>query len=247
MIRLRVPVAFLLLFIGILPFALHSAEAQEQGLVRMYMINPLTGNETFNLRDYPVNSAFTVDFYIGNVTDLITWQIHLTYNRTLINYAKAWFPDDNVFKQAIDKGATPMKGISVNVDNATDVGDLLIVMTCTYPPSGSLKYPVTVESKELLCRVNFTVAMHSTFTQIVFVAKQENPSSLYVAPPYYLAGYGTSVETLSGTYLADGEPAVIYDPTPIPEASVLLILIWIPSTLALILTRKRTKRCDHDR
>jgi hypothetical protein len=211
------------------------------------MINPLTGNATFNLRDFPVNGAFTVDFYIGNVTDLITWQIHLTYNRTLINYVKAWFPDDNVFKQAIDKGAIPMKGISVNVDNATDVGDLLMVMTCTYPPNSSFKYPVTVESKELLCRVNFTVAMHLTFTQMVFVAEQENPSSLYVAPPYYLAGYGTSVETLNGTYLAVGEPAVIYDPTPISEASLLLILVWIPSTLAIILTRRRTRKCDHAR
>jgi hypothetical protein len=212
----------------------------------MYMINPLTGNETFNFRDYSLSGAFTVDFYIGNVTDLITWQIHLTYNRTVINYAKAWFPDDNVFKPAIDEGATPMKGTSVNVDNATDVGDLLIVMTCTYPPGSSLKYPVTVESKELLCRVNFTVAMHSNFTQMVFVAGQENPSSLYVAPPYYLTGYGTSVETLNGTYLANGEPAIIYDPTPISEASLLLILTWIPLTLAIILTRRRTKRCDHE-
>jgi hypothetical protein len=208
----------------------------------MYVVNPQTGNETFNLRDHPLNGAFTVDFYIGNVTDLITWQIHLTYNRTLINYAKAWFPDNNVFKQAIDEGAIPMKGIAVNVDNATDVGDLLIVMTCTYPPSSSFKYPVTVESRELLCRVNFTVAMHSNFTQMVFSTGQENPSGLFVMPPYYLAGYGTSVETLNGTYPAGGEPALIYDPTPVPEASLLLILFWIPTTLAIVLARKRTKK-----
>lgn len=213
----------------------------------MYMINPLTGNETFNLGGFPVNSAFTVDFYVGNVTDLITWQIHMTYNRTLINYAKAWFPDDNVFKQAIDRGAIPMKEVSVNVDNATDVGDLLIVMTCTYPSSSSLKYPVTVESKELLCEVNFTVAMYSTFSQMVFVAGQQNPSGLHVMPPYYLAGYGTSVETVNGTYSADGEPAAIDDLISTPEASLLLILIWIPLTLAFVLARRRTKRCDCDR
>lgn len=212
----------------------------------MYMVNPLTGNETFNLRDDPVKGAFTVDFYIGNVTDLITWQIHLTYNRTLINYTKAWFPDNNVFKQAIDEGAIPMKGIAINVDNATDVGDLLIVMTCTYPLSGSFKYPVTVESRGLLCRVNFTVAMRSNFTQMVFSAGQENPSGLYVMPPYYIAGYGTSVETLNGTYLAYGEPAVIYDLTPVPEASLLLLLIGIPTTLTIILTRMRRKRCYHE-
>jgi hypothetical protein len=247
MTELCFPIFILFLLISILPFACHHAEAHEQDFVRMYMVNPLTGNETFNLPDYPINGVFTIDFYTGNITDLITWQIHLTYNRTLINYSKAWFPDNNVFKEAIDEGAIPMEGIAVNVDNATDVGDLLIVMTCTYPPSSSFKYPVTVESKELLCSVNFTIAMHSTFTQMIFAAEQQNPSSLYVAPPYFLTGYGTSAETLNGTCLADGEPAAIYDPAPVTEASLLLILLWIPSALAIILTTKRMKRCDRER
>lgn len=246
MIERRIPVFLLLVYISFLPLALHSTKGQAQESVSVYMINPLIGNNTFNITDSPVNSVFTVDFYVGNVTDLITWQIRLTYNSTLINYAKAWFPDDNVFQQAVDSGATPLTEVSNNVGNTTDVGDLLIVMTSSHSPSNALMYPVTVASKALLCKVNFTIAMHSTFTQIVFVAEQENPSSLYVAPPYCLTGYGTSVETLSGTYPADGDPALITCPTSLPEASVLLFLAWIPSTLALLLTRQ-SKRRDHDR
>jgi hypothetical protein len=207
----------------------------------MYIVNPLTGDSTFNVSDCPVGSAFTVEFYVGNVTDMVTWQIHLTYNRTLIRYAKAWFPSDNVFMEAIDKGAVPMKGISNNVDNATDVGDLLIIMTCTYPPDTLLKYPVSVASKGLLCKVNFTVALHPTYTQLVLVAEQQqDPPSLHVAPPYYLTGYRTSVETLNGTYLADGDSGLIDDLTPIPESSTLLLLVtFVVASLSLILTRKR--------
>ena len=239
---------FMALFLtAILPPTFRSTKAQAQGLVKIYIVNPLTGDNTFNVSDCPAGSTFTMEFYVGNVTAMVTWQIRLTYNRTVINYATAWFPDDNVFKQAIDKGAIPIKEISVNVDDATDVGDLLIIMTCTYPPNSPLKCPVTVESKELLCKVNFTIPLHSTVTQLEFVSNQQNCSSLHVAPPYYLADFRTSVETLNGTYLADGEPAVIEYLAPLPEASVLLVLIWLISTLALILTRRRTKRYNYDR
>jgi hypothetical protein len=172
--------------------------------------------------------------------------MHLTYNRTLIHYAEAWFPSDNVFKEAIDKGAIPVKGISINVDDATDVEDLLVIMTCTYPPDTLLKYPVSVASRGLLCKVNFTVAVHPTCTQLVLVTEQQqNPPSLHVTPPYYLAGYMTSVETLNGTYLAGGDPAVIDDLTPVPESSILLLLVTLTMvSLSLILTRKRLARSN---
>jgi len=224
-----------------------STRAQAPDMVEMYIVNPLTGDSIFNVTNYPIGGTFTVEFYVGNVTGMITWQIHLTYNRTLINYAQAWFPDDNVFKQAIDRGAIPMKEICVNVDNATDVADLFILMTCTYPPDSLLKYPVDVTSRGLLCKTNFTIAMHPTSEKLEFVAQQMNYSSLHVTPHYYLDNFRTSVDTLNGIYLADGEPAVFYDMTPVPEASLLLILIWISSTLTIILTRRRTRRCDHER
>lgn len=248
MIELRASVALLLLFVGVLPVAFHYAGAQEQESVRMYMINPLTGNETFSVHDCPVNSVFTVGFYIGNVTGLITWQIHLSYNRSSIHYSKAWFPDNNVFKEAVDEGATPLAELSNNVDNATDVGDLLIVMTSTYPPGSSLQYPVSVVSRGLLCKVNFTIASHPTCTQLDFILKQpQHPPSVYITPPYYLPDYSTSVETLSGTHPAGGDPAVICETNPeVPESSTLMLpLIALPATLTLILIRERRARSQH--
>jgi len=236
-------IALLLTTVSLLVF--RCTVAQTPSTVKMYIVNSLTGDNTFNVSDYTVGSVFTAEFYVGNVTNMITWQIHVTYNRTIINYAKAWFPDDNVFKQAIDSGAVPMKDISVNVDNATDVGDLLIVMTCTYHPGSLPDHPVSVASKGLLCRVNFTITQHPTLAQLVFVT-QQTYSSLHVAPPYYLGNFQTSVQTLNGTYLADGEPAVIYDVTATPEGSILLLWIGIPIILALILARRRTKRCNYD-
>lgn len=248
MIELRVSVVFLLLFAGFLPFTISCVKAQGQEFVRMYMINLLTGNETFNVHDYPVNSVFTVDFYIGNITNLIAWQIHLSYNRSLICYIKAWFPEEDVFKEAVDKGATPLMEISDNVDNATDVGDLLIVMTSTYPPGSSLQYSVSVASKALLCKVNFTIVSHPAYTQLDFIGTpSQNPHGLHVVPPYHLPDYSTSVETLNGIYPAGGDPAVIRETDPVvPESPTLMVpSIVLLAILTVILTRRRRASSQH--
>lgn len=240
MIKLYVLAVLALSLIGFLFFTVNGMRAEEQGFVRMYIVNPLTGTGDFNVSAFPVGSDFTVEFYIGNVTDLITWQIHLTYNRTIIHYSKAWFPDGNVFKEAVDKGATPLTEVSNNVDQANDVGDLLIVMTSTYASGSSLQYPVSVESKGLLCKLNFTAALHTAYTQLDFISTPaQNPPGLHVFPPYYLADHGTSVETLDGTYPAGGDSAVIRLIDPVPESPLVLLLIGLPATLILILIRRR--------
>ena len=211
----------------------------------MYMINPLTGNNSFDIANSSVNSVFTVDFYIGNVTDLITWQIHLTYNRTTIHYDEAWFPNDNVFKEAVDSGVVPLKEVSNNVGNTTDLGDLLIVMTSSHSPSNSLKYPVNVTSKAFLCKVNFTIVSHTVRTKIDFVVNgSQSSSSIYVPPPYYLPAYETSVETLNGIYTAGGESAVVFETDSVPEFSALMLLfLAIPVMSTFILAWiKRARR-----
>jgi hypothetical protein len=227
-----------LLLAGVLPLALRDPATEAQDIVKMYIVNPQTGDNVFNVSN---RSVFTIEFYVGNVTDMLTWQIHLTYNRTLINYAKAWFPDDNVFKAVIDQGAIPTKEISVNVDNDTDTADLLIIMTCTYPPSSPQKYPVNVTSRGLLCKANFTVALHPIYEQLEFVSQQSNYSNLRVTPPYYLADFKTSVDTPNGIYIADGEPALIYDSNPVPEASLFLLLISILVTVGFALNEREKK------
>jgi hypothetical protein len=238
--RQLISVAFLLiafpspLFLG--------TRAQGSSTVEMYVVNPLSEDSVFNVTDYPIGSIFTVEFYVGNVTDMITWQIHLTYNRTLINYEQAWFPDDNVFKKPIDLGAIPVKEISVNINNVTDTADLFILMTCTYPPDTLIKYPVDVKSRGLLCKTNFTISKHPTSEKLALISQQVNYSSLHVAPPYYLDGFRTCVDTLNGIYAADAEPAVFYDMTTVPEVSPSLLLILIPSSLTIILIKLRRKR-----
>jgi hypothetical protein len=215
--------------------------------VQIYAVNPQTGDDIFNLSGLPIGSAFTVEFYIGNVTDMITWQIRVGYNHTQINYDKAWIPEDNVFKQATDQGAIPTKGIAVNADNATDIADLLIIMTCTYPPDSQPKHPVTVTSKALLCKVNFTIGPNPPNSEITFITQPQDYPGLYITPHYYLPNLTTSIETINGTYPGNGEPAYIYDPNPLLETSTLLFLVWIPTTLALILTRRRTKTRNQNR
>jgi len=236
--------ALAILAISIMPLTLFIAKAQEQELVTMYFTNPLTGNNTFNVYDISVNNVFTAEFYVGNVTNLIAWQIHLAYNRTLIQYDDAWFPTDNVFKQAVENGATPMSEVSNNINNESEVGDLLIAMTSMSPLGTSPQYPVNVTSRDLLCEANFTVVSHAADSELNFI--NSSSSNNGIAPPNFLPSSGTCVETLNGTFPAAGDPALIISSPSLSEATVLLILICIPSTLTLILTRKRTKKRAYD-
>jgi len=226
------------------PLTTRIAKAQDP--IEISAVNPQTGNNTFNLSGHPIGTAFTVEFYITNVTDMITWQIRIGYNHTQINYAKAWIPENNAFKQATDQGAIPTIGIAVNTYNTTDAADLLIIMTCTYPPDIQPKHPVNITSKTLLCKVNFTIGPNPPNSQITFITQPQNYPGLYITPHYCLPNLVTSVETLSGTYTADTQPAYIYDPDPVPEASALLLLIWTLATLALILARRRKKTLNRN-
>lgn len=235
---------FLALFLTAIAVTVHGAKTQAQDFVRIYAINPLTGDNVFNVSECPVGSSFTMEFYVGNVTDMISWQIHLTYNRTLIHYDKAWFPDSCIFKTGASENATPLAEVSNNVNNSSETADLLIIMTSSYPVKDSMRYPVTIESRGLLCKVNFTVASHPVFTQLDFV---NDPSAgIFIVPSYYLPGYATSVETISGTDAAGGAPAVISDISLVPESLVLMLLfIALPTTLTLILTKRRRPKSGY--
>jgi len=230
-----------ILLIGILSLTLYCAKAQEPEFVTLYIINPLTGNSSFNVYDYPVNSVFTAEFYLGNITNLVAWQMHLAYNRTLIQYANAWFPEDNVFEKAIERGATPLSEVSNNVNNSTEVGDLMIVMTSSYPPDISSQYPVNVTSKGLLCEVNFTIESHAADTQLYFISTPP-----LIAPLYFLPNYSTCVETINGTYTARGDRALIHEiNNEIPESATLMFaLIGPAATSTLILTMRKRARAQ---
>ncbi|MGD0159340.1 MAG: hypothetical protein ABSB89_03490 [Candidatus Bathyarchaeia archaeon] len=238
--KVRDIIVLVVLLTCVLTSTLNCAKAQEQESVTLYIVNPLTGNGSFNVNDYAVNSVFTVDFYIGTVTNLVAWQIRLTYNRTLIQYDAAWFPENNAFEMAAKSGATPLWEVLNNVNNASEVGDLAIIMTSSYPPDNSAQYPVNVTSKDPLCEVNFTIVSHGGDTQLDFV--NAPLKGTVVSPEFMLSDYTTCVETTSGTYPAGGQPATIDDFAEVSEASAMLVLIMIPATSAFALARRRMKR-----
>lgn len=71
----------------------------QESAVAVRIVNPLTGDNkfSFNLTDHPVNSTFTVDFYVVNVTGMCGWQILIEWNNTVIHFKDVWITDDNVF------------------------------------------------------------------------------------------------------------------------------------------------------
>jgi hypothetical protein len=215
--------------------------AQGQEPVSMYMINPLTGNNVFNISDHAVNSVLTIDFYVGNVTGLISWQIRLSYNNSAVHFSKAWFPAGNVFQEVIDKGVVPLEEVSSYVESTSNIGSLMIVMTATYPPDSLPQYPVNVTSTGLLCSASFTVAARPTSTRLDFIsASTQNPPNLAFVPPYHLPDPITSVQTTNGIYDASGDSAFIYATMSVSESPVLMLLLMaIPTTLVLILAKRR--------
>jgi hypothetical protein len=74
----------------------HSVEAQETSLK---VVNPLTGNTSFNFTDAEksVGDTFVVNITIVDVTDLHAWQIRLSWDASLLWFMSLVFPSDDVF------------------------------------------------------------------------------------------------------------------------------------------------------
>ncbi len=134
---------------------------QGQGPVSVLMINPLSGdgNFDFSSADYPVSSNFTVEFYITEVMNLSAWQIYVSWNNSIIHFGAAWIPEQNVFQEAINNGATPLEAQDLEINKSSNVGYFLYGMTTLYMPDVSHTYPVNVTGQGLLGSINFTVAV----------------------------------------------------------------------------------------
>jgi parallel beta-helix repeat protein len=141
-------------------FAAGTVSLQGQRPVSVLIINPLSGDSNFDFSsaEYPVNSSFTVEFYITEVTNLSAWQIDVSWNNSIINFGRAWIPEQNVFQEAINNGATPIEAQDLEI-NESNFGFFLYGMTTLYMPDASHTYPVNVTGQGLLCSINFTVAI----------------------------------------------------------------------------------------
>jgi hypothetical protein len=155
-----------------------SVEAQGVGAATVEILNPLSGDDhfIFNSTEYPINSTFTVDFYIVNVTGLQTWEIYFSWNNTVIHYQTGWIPkDNNVFAAAVKGGASILAGgPSLEIDG--DQG---------YIKYGAVLLPTTyvdVPGVGLLCSINFTIAASpqdsQIYTNIVLIPELPMETSL---------------------------------------------------------------------
>jgi hypothetical protein len=159
----------------LLPLSTNLIRAQEEATIRI--INPLSGDNKFifETSEYPVNTTFTVEFYIESVSRLITWQIYIKWNNTIINFQTAWIPDDNVFAESIDQGAT-LIAPQPSVEIFNDTGYL------KYGASILPFIPVDVSNTALLCKMNFTIAIEpqdgQEYTNIELIPKEEGSTSL---------------------------------------------------------------------
>lgn len=158
--RTVLTLALILLLSGVLISATRvNAEATQYVSARI--VNPADWSSNFalNSSEYPVNSTFTVNFYLESVRDLEAWQIYISWNSGVINFTNAWIPGippnpgSNVFTEALNENATPIVAPAYPVFSGPDpnIGYLLYGMTALPQPS------VTMPGEALLCSMNFTV------------------------------------------------------------------------------------------
>jgi parallel beta-helix repeat protein len=200
-------------------FAAGTVSLQDQGPVSVLMINPLSGDNNFDLSsaEYPVNSNFTVEFYITEVTNLSAWQIYVSWNNSIINFAAPWVPEQNVFQEAINNGATPLVAQDLEINTTSNVGYFQYGMTTLYTQDVSGTYPVNVTGQGLLCSINFTVAVapeegEDLTTNLEMI--EQTPE----APPGYFMSFILLCEdgTVTSPIGVSAQPAsiTIYGPTP---------------------------------
>jgi hypothetical protein len=158
-------------------FSKMPAEAQQVAAATIKIINPLSGDGKFifNTTQYPVNSTFTADVYIENVTGMIGWQIYTSWSGTVIHYQIAWIPDDSVFAKAIEDGATLIAPQPYVEERDDEV--FMKYAAALLPPT-----PIDVPGMGLLCKINFTIAASpqdsEVDTNIVLIPKETGSVSL---------------------------------------------------------------------
>jgi hypothetical protein len=173
------------------------------------IVNPLSPTNSsvfdFNSNASLINSTFTAAIYISTVTNIWGWQVTLTWNNSIINYATAWIPTDNVFEPAANNGQTVIIGPPY-------YDDLLDQLTLG---AATIRYPVNVNGEGLLCNVNFTIVAIPNATQtlstnleIVKVPVGGAPGSLDSYVFIYPSATETAVLTAPATLTIFGSQAI---------------------------------------
>ena len=232
--------------------AFHAVPAEAQtSAVTGEIVNPLVGTNdfAFNSSVYPVNSTFTVDFYVANVNDMVAWQIYISWNNTMINFDTAWIPGvnnssgTNVFTPAFNAGATPeVPAPDVEFDFTGTIGYLYYGAANLYEPAADHMYAVNVEGLGLLCSANFTVQVSVTGANILqgtisnFDSSNPGPTGEYSAV-FDPSDAETQIIANNATLEIYGSEASIPEFTP----WMIMPFFIVATLLALLLYRKKNR------
>lgn len=87
--------AFLILASAV---TVQSTRGKSTELTYLQIINPLTGDGSFNftVQQKSVGDTFVVNITVVNVTSMDTWQIGLNWNSSLLTFVNASIPSDNI-------------------------------------------------------------------------------------------------------------------------------------------------------
>lgn len=233
----------------VLSAAFHAVPVEAQtSAVTGEIVNPLleTNDFAFNSSVYPFNSTFTVDFYVANVSNMVAWQIYISWNNTMINYDTIWIPGvnspgTNVFTQAFNNGATPIPaGPNVAFDTTTNTGYLFYGLANYYQPANNHMVAVNVEGLGLLCSVNFTIQVNVARANILHgtINNLDSSSGLSTYSAVFNASdYETQISAEPATLEIYGSEALILEFTP-----WMVMPFFIVATLLAVLLHRRKNR-----
>ena len=230
--------------------AFHAVPVEAQtSAVTGEIVNPLVGTNdfAFNSSVYPVNSTFTVDFYVANVSDMVAWQIYISWNNTMINFDTVWIPGinssgSNVFTEAFNAGATPLvPAPTVEVDS-TNTGYLFYGATNLYEPAEDHMYAVNVEGLGLLCSMNFTIQASATGTNVLRgtinnIDLNNTDTTGEYSAVFDPSGDGTQISAEPATLEIYGSAALVPEFTP-----WMIVPFFIVATLMAVLLHRRKNR-----
>jgi PKD repeat protein len=85
-------------------------------------------------------STFTVNASVTDIVNLVTWQVKIFFDPTILNCTNAWYPADHVF------AGKPTQPVTPSIDN-----------TIGYVTHGNLVLSGSYNGSGTLCQINFTV------------------------------------------------------------------------------------------
>jgi hypothetical protein len=131
---------------AVLPYHVHVDTIEPTSLK---VIDPLSGDKWFNFTDAPYGTTFTVNITVADVTDLFNWQIRLTWNASLLEFASASLPSDHAMS-----GVEMAGGILVVAGPSAGQGYVDYAVAQMGP------YPWTFNGTGRLCQITLRI-VHS--------------------------------------------------------------------------------------